>query len=48
MQFVLYILTVYVGVVLTVVLFGSDKSSKRAGRVLRELLNVIKKSAGDK
>jgi hypothetical protein len=47
-QIVFYAFTVYVGVVLTVVLFGNDNRSQRAERVLRELLSVIKKSGADK
>ena len=39
MKIILYTLTVYVGVVIAVVLFGSDERSKRAERVLRELLD---------
>ena len=48
MQVMFYAFTVYAGVVLAVVLFGNDKRSKRAERVLRELLSVIKKSGPDK
>lgn len=48
MHIVLYAFTGYVGVVLTVVLFGSDKRSERAERVLRELLSVIKRNGTGK
>lgn len=48
MEIILYTLTVYVGVVIAVVLFGSDKRSKRAERVLRELLVVIKRNGAGK
>ena len=41
MEILLYTLTVYVGVVIAVALFGSDERAKRAERVLQELLNVI-------
>ena len=48
MEIILYALTVYVGVVVAVVLFGSDERSKRAERVLRELLAVIKRNGAGK
>ena len=48
MEIILYTLTVYVGVVIAVVLFGSDERSKRAERVLRELLVVIKRNGASK
>jgi hypothetical protein len=42
-EIVIYAFTFYVGVVIVVALFGNDVRSKRAERVLRELLNVFKK-----
>lgn len=48
MQIVLYTFTVYIGLVITVVLFGSDKRSRRAERILRELLSVIRKNGAGK
>jgi hypothetical protein len=41
-------LTVYVGVVIAVVLFGSDERSKRAERVLHALLNVFSRNGAGK
>jgi hypothetical protein len=46
-QIVLYVFTGYVGVVLAVTLFGSDKRSRRAERALRELLGVFKKTGSN-
>ena len=48
MEIFLYAITVYVGVVIAVTLFGSDERSKRAERVLQELLNVIKRNGAGK
>ena len=48
MEIVLCTFTVYVGVIIAVVLFGSDKRAKRAERVLLELLSVIKRNGVDR
>jgi hypothetical protein len=48
MQIVLYIFTAYVGLAMAIVLFGNDKRSRRAERVLRMLLSVFTKSGPHK
>ena len=48
MQITLYALTAYVGLAVVMTIFGSDAQSRRAARVLHELLNVIKKIGGVK
>ena len=48
MEIILYVFTVYVGVVLAVLLFGDEKRAKRAQYALHELLSLIKKNGSDK
>lgn len=44
MQIILYVFTAYIGLAMTMVLFGGDKLSRRAERVLRMLLSVFTKN----